>query len=857
MDRLPEGLSALAEFDQFILWQILERGGRQIKAPLDHRSMAPGDAHDANIWLPAEEALRLASLCGDAYGVGFVFTEADPFFFVDIDHCLDGGAWTPVANALMSALPGAAVEVSQSGTGLHIFGRGVCPPHACKNIPLGLELYTEKRFVALTGDRVVGDAGADMSAHLPHVVSTYYPPKITGDSIDWSSEPCEGWDGIESDEELIEAARKSSGAASVFGSRASFADLWDGDTDALAEAYPDGGDRQYDASSADAALAQHLAFWTGKNCERIRGLMRESGLVRDKYEREDYLYRTILNACNLQGDVYGISEADNTLADESGAPKLKASSDAQRQFAENVRAPILETCTPEQRETLCATSGPSATAKFWIDNKERPPQELVSMCTVVDSTHDPLTSARAEPIVVSGLQYLTVDTQMEHFKGCVYVQDAHKVFTPSGAMLKPDQFNATYGGYIFQLDGLGDKTTKKAWEAFTESQAVRYPKAQTLCFRPELPTGCIFSEEGRVVVNTYIPVVTERKVGDAGPFMTHLAKLFPVESDREILLSYMAACVQYKGVKFQWAPLIQGCEGNGKTLFTRCVAFAVGNRYSHMPPASELNEKFNSWLFEKLFIGVEEFYVPDNKREILEIMKPMITNDRLAMRAMQRDQVMGDNRANFLLNTNHKDAFRKTDDDRRFAVFFTPHQKAGDLKADGMTKEYFSELYRWLREGGYAEVNELLHTYAIPDALNPASGDRAPITSTTSEAVAAGLGRVEQAIIEATEEGLIGFAGGWVSSVALDKLFSDIRVVGIAHNKRRELMQSLGYDWHPALKGGRVNNPILIDGSKKPRLFIRNGSPALSIEKPAEVARVYQAAQQSEGVAEAVSTFGG
>jgi hypothetical protein len=854
MRVIPKPLEALTEYNQFILWKNTD--GK--KLPIDHRTMAPGSAHDSATWLSADEAVYLAGMCGDSFGVGFVFTEDDPFFFVDIDHCLVDGAWSATATALMAALPGASVEVSQSGTGLHIIGRGTCPPHACKNIALGLELYTERRFVALTGERAVGDAGADLSAYLPHVVSTYYPPKHADGGAGWTDEPCGGWSGHTDDGALIAAALRSAGAASVFGGRAAFADLWTANADALSVAYPDSGDRQWDGSSADAALAQHLAFWTGKNCERIREIMQQSELVRDKWAREDYLYRTILNACAMQEDVHNPeAPSDNTIADENGAPKLSASSDAQRAYGENVRAVILETASESQRAALCASSGPSASAKFWIENAEKRPPELVEMCTPVSEAHDPLAAGASDPVVVSGLQYLTTETMMKHFSGCAYVQDAHRVFTPSGAMLKPEQFNATYGGYIFQLDGMGDKTTKKAWEAFTESQAVRFPKAQTTCFRPELPTGSLVSEESRVLVNTYIPIETERTAGDVSPFLLHLEKLLPERHDREIILSYMAACVQHKGVKFQWAPLLQGVEGNGKTLLTRCVTFAVGNRYSHLPPANELNEKFNSWLFEKLFIGIEEFCVPDNKREIVEIMKPMITNDRLAMRAMQRDQVMGDNRANFILNTNHRDAFRKTKNDRRFAMFFTAQQAVEDLSRDGMTPNYFSKLYKWLRDGGYAAVNGYLHQYAIIDEYNPASGNRAPETTTTQEAILAGMGRVEQAILEAIGEGVVGFAGGWVSSTALDRLLRQMRADGaIPVNKRRELMNSLGYDWHPALKNGRVNNPIAIDDGKKPRLFVRNGHElARSISSAGEVSRVYQAAQQATTDSHAAEVF--
>ena len=161
-----------------------------------------------------------------------------------------------------------------------------------------------------------------------------------------------------------------------------------------------------------------------------------------------------------------------------------------------------------------------------------------------------------------------------------------------------------------------------------------------------------------------------------------------------------------------------------------------------------------------------------------------------------------------------------------------------------MAGEYFPAV-RLVTAEGYAIVNNLLHTYQIPDELNPATScHRAPETTSTAEAVTASLGSIEQEIIEAIDEGRPGFAGGWVSSVALERLLNNLHASRvISHNRRKDLLQSLGYDWHPALNCGRVNNPIPIDENKKPRLFIKAGHLARNLTSPAEVARAYQEAQ--------------
>jgi hypothetical protein len=790
---------------------------KKTKIPYNTQSHSVCDPHDPSVWLSYDEARRRVGQWG-ALGIGFVFTKQDPYFFIDIDSCLnpDGRTWSDLAVQVCAMFPGAAVEVSQSGRGLHIFGSGAAPDHSCKNTALGMEFYTDGRYVLLSEGGMRGDPDKDFSAVLAPFVDTYFQPRVTELDSEWREEPVVGWAGHKSDDKLIEAASNVTSAASAFGggARATFADLFTGNQEVLSKAYPDKeGVREYDASSADAALAQHLAFWTGKHHERILRIMKRSGLSREKWEREDYLVRTITRACLMQEDVHG-----------SGSAK-------------GIKSVKLSEATAEEREVIAKKKA----GKFWIENADRSTSELVSMLTPKPDQGDAF-----EPRIISGFQYLGAGSQMEHFKGCVYIQDLHRVLIPGGFLLRADQFNATYGGYVFQLDETGDKTTRKAWEAFTESQLVRWPKASSTCFKPNEPEGKLFNHEGRILANCYSPIVTPRMKGDAGPFLRHLEKLLPVQRDRDIILAYMAACIQHKGVKFQWAPLLQGAEGNGKTLLTRCVAYAVGKRYTHYPKAADIDNKFNGWLLNKLFIGVEDIYVPSHRREVIETLKPMITGgDGLEIQLKGVDQITADICANFMLNSNHKDAIRKSRTDRRFCVFYTAQQTDADLVRDGMSGSYFPDLYEWLNSGGYAIVSEYLHTYEIAEELNPAGAcHRAPETSSTDEAIMASVGTVEQEILEAIEEERTGFRGGWVSSVAVEKLLQSTRIARLVpQNKRRELLQSIGYDYPPALNNGRVNSPLIIDDGKKPRLFIKKGHLAANLENPSQVSREYQMAQ--------------
>jgi primase-polymerase (primpol)-like protein len=119
----------------------------------------PRSPHTGQVCDPHDPANRsdrataeTAVMLGLGEGIGWVFTPADPYFFLDIDHALVDGAWSAVAVELCNLLTGCYVEVSRSGTGLHIIGTGTLPAgHRTRCQEHGLELYTSGRYCALTG----------------------------------------------------------------------------------------------------------------------------------------------------------------------------------------------------------------------------------------------------------------------------------------------------------------------------------------------------------------------------------------------------------------------------------------------------------------------------------------------------------------------------------------------------------------------------------------------------------------------------------------------------------------------------------------------------------------------------------
>lgn len=776
--KLGDEFKELKKYNQFILYKLVwtEGNPKPEKLPVAPTTLQVCNAHDPGAWVTYDVAESMLNIAPEGYGIAFVFTEQDPFFFLDIDHCNINGAWSPLANELMAALPGALIEVSVSGNGLHIFGKTAPLKHKTKNQELGIELYTSKRFVALTNSGTVGDAGVDCTVSVTQIAEKYFKASTEQiASLGWSDQPVPEWNGYTDDNELLVKALKSGSAASTFGNKARFADLWENNTPVLATTYKSINPLDpYDRSSADIALAHHLAFWTGKNHARIWDLMWKSKLVRDKWHPDNhrtYLQETINNAVNNQKDVHS---------------RKKISS------------------TPDKSPAEAAAGG----GQSW---------------------------------------YVSNADQVAYFKGCTYVNSVHKIFLPNGYMVKPDQFKARYSGKTFVMDDRNERTTRNAWEAFIDNQVNPAPKVDLPCFRPELPSGKIIIEENTSLLNTYTPIITVRKTGPVDPFLTHFRKILVDEDQRAILMAYMAACVQHRGVKFQWCPVLQGAEGNGKSLLSSVVAFAIGYRYTHFPNASDLAQngfKFNAWIYGKLLIIIEEIYT-SNKREITEPLKVMVTNEKIEIQAKGQDQFTGDNRANFLINTNHKDGLMVTIDGRRYCIMYSAQQSKADIVAAGMGGDYFPKLYNWLKkENGFEYVNEYLHTYDIPAELNPAGVcQRAPNTSSLSEAVELSMGAVEAQILEAVDEGRPGFRDPWVSSIGLENLLKEMGADRrIPVNKRRSLMAELGYIRHPHLTAGRLNKIVGPEGGK-PRLYIKKNHFHVNLDIPNAIFDSYCQAQ--------------
>jgi len=130
----------LRKLDQWVIW-------KGDKKPRNPRNNQLASVSDPRTWDSFDNACKAAK---EAKGVGFVFTENDPYCGVDLDKCIDeDGHMDPEVQAIIDRF-GSYTEISQSGRSIHIIGIGKKPTSRCRRG--NVEIYDKGRHFALTGD---------------------------------------------------------------------------------------------------------------------------------------------------------------------------------------------------------------------------------------------------------------------------------------------------------------------------------------------------------------------------------------------------------------------------------------------------------------------------------------------------------------------------------------------------------------------------------------------------------------------------------------------------------------------------------------------------------------------------------
>jgi len=164
LSKIKNVPAELKDLKQWVCWKSVERDGRITKMPVDATTGRPGKSNDPATWTDFEAACD-GAVGLEASGVGFCFSEDDGLVGIDLDACIDcKGKIADWALDILDSF-GSYAEISPSGRGLKIWCLGTIPKGYKINLgpkdeeigkAPGIEVYTDGRYFAVTGDRWEG-----------------------------------------------------------------------------------------------------------------------------------------------------------------------------------------------------------------------------------------------------------------------------------------------------------------------------------------------------------------------------------------------------------------------------------------------------------------------------------------------------------------------------------------------------------------------------------------------------------------------------------------------------------------------------------------------------------------------------
>jgi hypothetical protein len=211
---------------------------------------------------------------------------------------------------------------------------------------------------------------------------------------------------------------------------------------------------------------------------------------------------------------------------------------------------------------------------------------------------------------------------------------------------------------------------------------------------------------------------TNPKAGDVKIFLDHMDYLFGDDVvAKNHMLDLMAHYIQHPDIKVLHAPLIIGDEGIGKSVLGAIVQGILGPGNVKAIDNSELKSQYTDWLRNTAVVVVEELMTL-GRREIMNTLKPLITQREARIHRKYVATVTMLNRVNFIFFSNYIDAAKLDKGDRRYFVFISI--------AEPRDPSYYDTLFNFIEsEDGIAAIAHYLQSRDL-SKFNPNS--RPPMT---------------------------------------------------------------------------------------------------------------------------------
>jgi hypothetical protein len=272
----------------------------------------------------------------------------------------------------------------------------------------------------------------------------------------------------------------------------------------------------------------------------------------------------------------------------------------------------------------------------------------------------------------------------------------------------------------------------------------------------------------------------------------HIAHVIPDERERGIFISFLAYIVQ-KRSRPNWAIVLQGVDGDGKSFFGEMMGAVLGSNNVRMLDAQQLEDKYTAWTVGQLFTFIEELRMQGHSRyDILNKIKPYVTNNAVNVHPKNVNPYTALNTTAYFATTNFRDALPLNDNDRRYFVLMSAWQSGDRLRSFLATvPNYFKRLWSTLNRPG--AIRQWLMEYELHPEFDPKG--RAPLTQARDKMVNLSKSDLQIAFEEIVKEDTHPqISNDLVISAALSKYLFEQTEELMNTNSITKFLSGYGYD---------------------------------------------------------------
>ncbi len=332
--------------------------------------------------------------------------------------------------------------------------------------------------------------------------------------------------------------------------------------------------------------------------------------------------------------------------------------------------------------------------------------------------------------------WLTDRKSPEWTEGFVYIRQTNEFFnTLSYERIIPEVVNNAYSRFMLtRADRMEGRTRPEERPQDFLLNTVSVPQYKGYVYMPQVDEPVVHFE-GADCLNIFQdrkPARTKegyQEVKDT--LISHTEWLTSSKREARIIMDYLAYNVQNPGQKINWAILLQGVQGSGKTFFAEVIGAVLGREHIGTPDMSILNQVWTDWAEAKCMIFIEEVRIASKNRfVIMDKLKPFITNPVVTIARRNVNAYQIPNVSNYMLFSNHKDAIAIDDTDRRYCIIISEIQTPEQIERRGGVK-YFEKLFGILDKPG--TLRAVLEDWEIHNSFVPKG--RAPLTRSRASLV--------------------------------------------------------------------------------------------------------------------------